>query len=209
MEFESFSRLWKLRIINVVLIVQNESRKYCAYTYDPYNDSNHCGEVRVKLLNCYIDGRWSNVRSWFGITLKNFNGCPLKAGTHHVEPFVMARNENNLNAFDGLEIELMEALAQRLNFSIKYLIPPGTQRCVISATDSTGLMRMIQSGEVDMGFGATGLSLNRSTYLRSSIPSITSKLSIAIPPRNPYTSLEKLFLPFSLESWILIVASFW
>ncbi|XP_035796222.1 uncharacterized protein LOC118468964 [Anopheles albimanus] len=205
---ELFSRLWKLRIINVVLIVQNESNKYCAYNYDPYNDGNHCGEVRVKLMGCNMSHICNRTDHEFGNSLRNLNGCTLNVGTFDAKPFSMAQVVDNNTVFVGLEVEIMKISANKLNFSINYITPPGNQKWgVFAGENTTGLMGMLKRSEVDVGFGVTGLNLNLSKHLRSSVPSIISQLTMAIPPRKPYTSLEKLFLPFTLGSWILIIAT--
>ncbi|XP_050088315.1 uncharacterized protein LOC126572756 [Anopheles aquasalis] len=205
---ELFSRLWKLRIINVALIVRNAAEKYCAYNYDPYDDSNHCGVVRMKLLGCYMSDVCNSTDHWFGNSLRNFNGCTLNVGTFDAKPFAMVQVVDNITVFVGLEAEIMKISANKLNFSMNYLTPPGNQKWgVFEPGNTTGLMGMLERSEVDVGFGVTGLNLNLSEHLRSSTPSIISQLTMAIPPRNPYTSLEKLFLPFTVGSWILIVAS--
>ncbi|XP_050088294.1 uncharacterized protein LOC126572748 [Anopheles aquasalis] len=202
---ELFTELWNLGIIHAVLIVPINERDYRVYGYNPYVRS-FCGEPQVKLLDRYENGRWNNVKDWFRNLLKNLNGCTLRAGTLDGKPFVMKQTVNSSTTFVGLEVEIAEAIAERMNFSMKFSTPEcSAQWGVLRQSNSTGLMGMIQRREVDFGFGAIGLNLNRSLYLRSSIPSVITRMSMAIPPKKPYTALEKLLLPFTATSWMLIV----
>ncbi|XP_035796223.1 uncharacterized protein LOC118468965 [Anopheles albimanus] len=205
---ELFTELWSMGIINTVLIVPINEQDYRVYDYNPY-DRSFCGEPQVKLLDRYQNGRWNNVETWFRNSLKNLNGCTLRVGTLDGKPFTMKQSVNSSITFVGLEVEIAEAIAERLNFSMKFSTPEGSaQWGVLTHSNSTGLMGMIQLREVDFGFGVSGLNLNRNLYLRSSIPSIITRMSMAIPPKKPYTALEKLLLPFTTSSWMLIIISY-
>ncbi|XP_058064858.1 uncharacterized protein LOC131214508, partial [Anopheles bellator] len=115
----------------------------------------------------------------------------------------------NKTVFVGLETVIIKTIASALNFSIEFSTPPGKQKWgILDSNNSTGLLGMLQRTEIDVGFGVTGLSPDHSNYLRSSFPSVISQLTMAIPPRNPYTSLEKMFLPFTASSWTLIVVCY-
>ncbi|XP_053667437.1 uncharacterized protein LOC128717686 [Anopheles marshallii] len=203
-----FETVWKKRILNVVFIVSTGDTKHRAYGYEPHEHGN-CGKVRVKLLDQYTDNRWQRLAGWFQPSLPNFHGCPLKAVTFESKPFVMLRSNGNRSQFVGLEVVIFESIASKLNCSIVYVSPPNNMKWgVLLPTNSTGQMGMLQRSEADVGFGSVGRSIERNVYLRSSIPSIVSQLSMTIPPKVPYTSLEKLFLPFSLSAWLLVAAGY-
>ncbi|XP_052891126.1 uncharacterized protein LOC128299263 [Anopheles moucheti] len=203
-----FEAVWKKRILNVVFVVSTGGTKHRAYRYEPHEHGN-CGKVRVKLLDQYTDNGWQMLDGWFQQSLPNFHGCPLKAVTFESKPFVMLRSNGNRSQFVGLEVVIFESIATKLNCSIVYVTPPNNMKWgVLLPANSTGQMGMLQRSEADVGFGSVGRSIQRNMYLRSSIPSIVSQLSMTIPPKVPYTSLEKLFLPFSLAAWLLVAAGY-
>uniref|UniRef100_A0A182P503 Ionotropic glutamate receptor L-glutamate and glycine-binding domain-containing protein n=1 Tax=Anopheles epiroticus TaxID=199890 RepID=A0A182P503_9DIPT len=207
-----FEAVWQIRILNVVLIVPcNECTKlHRAYRYEPYETGN-CGQVRLKLTDRYRNDRWQRLNDWFERSLPNFHHCPLKAVTFEFKPFVMVRQEagDNRTRFVGLEVKIFQHIAAKLHFSIEYVSPPNNARWgVLRPHNSTGLMGMLQRNEADVGFGSVGRTIERNVYLRSSIPSIVTQLSMTIPPRVPYTPLEKLLLPFSASAWLLVGAGY-
>ncbi|XP_050072191.1 uncharacterized protein LOC126560072 [Anopheles maculipalpis] len=204
-----FQTVWSKRILNVAFIVRSLDKAYRAYRYEPYQDQN-CGSVQLKLLDKYKHNRWQRMKHWFKRTLPNFHGCPLKAVTFNTSPFVMITTDaNGRTKHVGLEVSIFESIAARLNFTIEYVAPPGnTKWGVLLPFNSTGQMGMLQRSEADVGFASVGRSIDRNTYLRSSIPSIVTQLSMTIPPKVPYTSLEKLFLPFSLPAWLLVAVGY-
>uniref|UniRef100_A0A182Y3V8 Ionotropic glutamate receptor L-glutamate and glycine-binding domain-containing protein n=1 Tax=Anopheles stephensi TaxID=30069 RepID=A0A182Y3V8_ANOST len=203
-----FKAVWSKRILNVVFIVRSPDVAYRAYGYEPYKHGN-CGSVRLKLLDRYADNRWQRMERWFSRSLPNFHGCPLRAVTFETTPFVMLRTDAYGTHFSGLEVHIFEAIAAKLNFTIEYVTPAGGMKWgVLLPFNSTGQMGMLQRAEADVGFASVGRSIDRNIYLRSSIPSIVTQLSMTIPPKVPYTSLEKLFLPFSLPAWLLVAVGY-
>uniref|UniRef100_A0A182QN94 Ionotropic glutamate receptor L-glutamate and glycine-binding domain-containing protein n=1 Tax=Anopheles farauti TaxID=69004 RepID=A0A182QN94_9DIPT len=206
-----FQTLWKMRILNAAFIVpMMAGRAYQAYGYVP-NVESKCGSVQLKLLDSYTLNRWQHPDRWFRIgALPNFQHCPLKVATFESKPYVLLRNRTNGTfAFVGLEVNILRIIAAKLNFSYEFVTPAGNSKWgVLLPSNSTGLMGMLQRSEVDVGFGAVGRSLERNFYLRSSFPSVMTQLSMAIPPKRPYTSLEKLFRPFSLPAWLLVAGGY-
>uniref|UniRef100_A0A182J252 Ionotropic glutamate receptor L-glutamate and glycine-binding domain-containing protein n=1 Tax=Anopheles atroparvus TaxID=41427 RepID=A0A182J252_ANOAO len=203
-----FTTLWKYRLINVVFIAPLDGENYHAYRYDPYQQ-NSCGTVQLALVDQYTGNRWQRLSHWFRDSMRNFRGCPLKIGTFEMKPFSMARLRGGKTVFVGLEVDIMEAIATRLNFSYEFVCPADKRKSgSLTPANGTGLMGMIRRAEVDFGFGAVGHSPIRSRLLRSSYPGIITQLIMAIPPKKPYSSLEKLFQPFTATAWALIVVCY-
>ncbi|XP_058117496.1 uncharacterized protein LOC131284628 [Anopheles ziemanni] len=191
-----FGTLWKYRIINVVFIAPLSGDNYQAYSFDPYQD-NFCGSIQLVRIDRYAD------------SMRNFDGCPLRIGTFEAKPFSMVQQRGGKTVYYGLEVDIMKAIASRLNFSFEFVSPPGRVKWgVLKPGNSTGLMGMILRAEVDFGFGAVGHSPYRSQMLRSSYPGVITQMIMAIPPRRPYTSFEKLFQPFTPSAWTLIVVCY-
>ncbi|KFB42370.1 AGAP013416-PA-like protein [Anopheles sinensis] len=206
---EVVQKLWSLWIINVVVIVQERIEETVAYTYDPYKEDK-CDTAEPIAIGRYIDGTWStSVSDWFPDRTMNFHGCPLKVGVVEVKPYSMFRQEGNLTVYYGLEVYVAETIAKRLNFSIQYEMPKDNIKWgMLQPGNSTGLVGMIQRREVSFGFGSLGFSHSRHTFLKWSTPSHVTQMIMGIPPKRPYTSLEKLFQPFTIGAWICIACGY-
>uniref|UniRef100_A0A182VZP8 Ionotropic glutamate receptor L-glutamate and glycine-binding domain-containing protein n=1 Tax=Anopheles minimus TaxID=112268 RepID=A0A182VZP8_9DIPT len=204
-----FEAVWKKQILNVALIVStNGSTTYRAYGYEPHQHGN-CGKVRPKLLDQYTNDRWHRLDGWFERFLPNYRGCPLRAVTFESKPFVMLRNSGSQTQFFGLEVLIFESIVAKLNTTVEYVSPPNnTKWGVLLPVNSTGQMGMLQRSEADVGFSSIGRSIDRNIHLQASMPSIVTQLTMTIPPKVPYTSLEKLFLPFSLSAWVLVAVGY-
>uniref|UniRef100_A0A182RSY1 Ionotropic glutamate receptor L-glutamate and glycine-binding domain-containing protein n=1 Tax=Anopheles funestus TaxID=62324 RepID=A0A182RSY1_ANOFN len=117
----------------------------------------------------------------------------------------MVRVENNRTIHYGLEVYIVETLASCINFTIRYVQPKDNSKWgIINATNSTGLVGMLQRKENDFAFGSLGFSLSRHTYLKMGVPNFMTQMIMGIPPKRPYTSLEKLFQPFTVDAWLCI-----
>ncbi|XP_053677544.1 uncharacterized protein LOC128727603 [Anopheles nili] len=198
--------LWKLRIVNVVVIVPaSYAPGFIAYEYDPYREEK-CEVIEPILLDRFHHGRWGSLHTWFSPRFRNFKGCSLNVATFVTKPYSMIRKEGNDSVRFGMEITIAENIAEWFNFTIAYKTPHGTVKWGIPrARNSTGLMGMIQRHEVEFGFGSLGFNVFRNKYLKMGKPSIMSQLNVAIPADKPYTSLEKLSKPFAPAAWLCII----
>ncbi|XP_050072192.1 uncharacterized protein LOC126560073 [Anopheles maculipalpis] len=197
-------KLWTLKLMNVVVIVSDDET-YAAYTYDPYREQQ-CGIVEPHEAGRYVNGSWTNLAHWYRTRTNNFNGCPLVVGTVDIKPCSIIYHQENRTIHQGIEVSQIVNLSKKFNFTVRYAISDGTIKWgFVRAVNSTGLMGMIQRNEVDLGFGSIGIGVARVQYLRQGTPSRYGQILMAIPPKRPYTSLEKLFQPFSLQTWLCVV----
>uniref|UniRef100_A0A1Y9H2B7 Putative ionotropic receptor ligand binding domain-containing protein n=1 Tax=Anopheles dirus TaxID=7168 RepID=A0A1Y9H2B7_9DIPT len=200
-------KLWNVSIMNVVVIVEDNG-EYVAYSYHPYRE-NRCGIVEPYVAGRYENGTWTNLDDWFPDRLLNLHCCFLTVGVVEVKPYSMLRLEDNRTIHYGLEVYIAETIASRMNFSIRYVQPKDHIKWgILHPSNSTGLVGMLQRNEADFGFGSLGFSLSRYTYLKMSAPSHLTQMIMAIPPKRPYTSLEKLFQPFTIDAWLCIAIGY-
>uniref|UniRef100_A0A182MPA2 Ionotropic glutamate receptor L-glutamate and glycine-binding domain-containing protein n=1 Tax=Anopheles culicifacies TaxID=139723 RepID=A0A182MPA2_9DIPT len=198
-------KLWSMRLMNVVVIVEESEAEFVAYTYHPYR-AQKCGIIDPYVIDQFVNSSWTNLAQWFPIRTTNFNGCPLIIGTIHIRPCSIIYQQGNRTMHKGIEVSQIVNLSKRFNFTVQYVISDGETRWGFAReVNSTGLMGMIQRSEVDFGFGSIGIGLARVKYLRQGTPSRYGQILMAIPPKRPYTSLEKLFQPFSLQTWLCVV----
>uniref|UniRef100_A0A182S8H6 Ionotropic glutamate receptor L-glutamate and glycine-binding domain-containing protein n=1 Tax=Anopheles maculatus TaxID=74869 RepID=A0A182S8H6_9DIPT len=201
-------KLWSIPIINAIVIVEELDGEYVAYSYYPYREQS-CGVVEPHEIGRYVNGTWDKVGGLFPDKLENLHGCPLTIATVEIKPFSMVRMQNNRTVHYGIEVYIVETLAARLNFTIRYVEPKDNSKWgILQASNSTGLVGMLQRKEADFGFGSLGFSLSRHTYLKMGIPNQMTQMIMAIPPKRPYTSLEKLFQPFTVDAWLCIALGY-
>ncbi|XP_049300812.1 uncharacterized protein LOC125774688 [Anopheles funestus] len=198
-------KLWSMRLLNVVVIVDGVDEELVAYTYHPYREQK-CGIVEAYEIDRFVNGSWTDLAHWYPKRMDNFNGCPLKIGTIDIRPCSIIYRQGNRTIHQGIELSQVINLSQMFNFTVEYRIADGEIRWGFAReVNSTGLMGMIQRNEVDFGVASIGIGVARVKYLRQGTPSRYGQILMAIPPKRSYTSLEKLFQPFSLQTWLCVV----
>ncbi|XP_055604688.1 uncharacterized protein LOC129752922 [Uranotaenia lowii] len=204
-----FKLTWSKHIINVILVVSDEHENVIIYSYQSFR-SNRCHSCTpIVKANLSIDALISGI-DLFPYRLNNFHLCTLKAGVFRLEPFtVISEDEKGQKTHTGTEVLIAQTVAKHYNFSIEYVITPGEAKWgYIYRENSTGLMGMIQENVVDFGFGTIGISVDRNKFLKSGVAHSTSTYVFAIPPGRKFTSIEKLFKPFSSIVWTCITVVF-
>ncbi|KXJ72021.1 hypothetical protein RP20_CCG019121 [Aedes albopictus] len=205
-----FSDMWQLGIASCILLnadLRPHQEAVNIFTYFPYTPG-YCGVANPELIHSvYVnDMDMSNV-NLFQNRFKNFHNCSLTIGTFEIRPFIIRDYTEDADTakISGIEADMMSILSERLNFHAEYLFTPNeTQWGFLGETNSTGLMRMIQHGEVDLGIGCLSFTKKRNELLKAGRGHYTSKLVFAIPEGRPYTPLEKLLRPFETRMWIAI-----
>ncbi|XP_052891144.1 uncharacterized protein LOC128299276 [Anopheles moucheti] len=201
-------QLWNLKIINAVVIVAEGDDGYVAFSYHPYEEQR-CGMVEPTEIARYGNGTWDSMDELFGDRLSNMHGCPLTVAKVEVKPYSMVRIESNRTVHYGLEVYIVETLASRMNFTTQYVRPKDNSKWgLLYPTNSTGVVGMLQRKEADFGFGSLGFSQTRHTYLKLGVPNFVTQMIMGIPPKRPYTSLEKLFQPFTGGAWLCIAIGY-
>ncbi|XP_049548278.1 uncharacterized protein LOC125959493 [Anopheles darlingi] len=200
-----FNDLWAREIVNVVVAIRQAYTTAIntiqLWTYLPFSPGLCRVPKPVLLLN------WPNDTALYAIDFfprKNlrFHGCPLRVGTFETRPFTMLLPATMTNRLGGFEGDLLECLAQKLEFTVDLRIPPRAQQWGRAAFEnSTGMMRMIYTAEVDFGIGCLGVSYERSAMLKAGMVHFTTTLVLVVPPGRPYSSFEKLFQPFRSIIW--------
>lgn len=107
-----FEEAFKYYITNVNIIKGNK-----VYTYFPYNNSCGSNYDPILISTC------KNAFELYPNKLpKNLNGCKIKMLAQGVEPFVLNVTLKNRSAREGgLEVKIMNTIAEKYNFSENYL----------------------------------------------------------------------------------------
>ncbi|XP_055543347.1 uncharacterized protein LOC129728898 [Wyeomyia smithii] len=130
----------------------------------------------------------------------------LKVGIVEFRPFTIIHELHGSWIYSGLEVTFVRTIAERLNITVQFYQPPGGEKWGKLAEDNcTGLMRMIQSHEVDFGIGSVDRSLLRNTILQAGVALVNDVVVFAVPSGSMVPSLKRLMRPFSTRAWIVIV----
>ncbi|XP_021707886.1 uncharacterized protein LOC110678801 [Aedes aegypti] len=160
-------------------------------------------------LNQTLSHRSAIINSSVGQLSKNFKGCSMDIGIVLLAPFTVLPQKYGSAEYSGLEVELLKVIANYFNFKIRFTPPPnGMQWGELRENGSTGLMGMIQVGSVDFAVGSIGRSLVRNTLLQAGIGNFYDHVIFAVPPGIPYTPMEKLTMPATLNAWVFVMVSF-
>ncbi|KAG5681337.1 hypothetical protein PVAND_010782 [Polypedilum vanderplanki] len=200
--------LWDLFIYNVNFLLK-DSGEINLITFMPFTKEMNCGNTRPKIINQYVNGSfWSEVQ-YYPEKLTNLFQCPVKVVTFNAPPMMMIKYSDDSFQLYGVDGEMMTALAKELNFKIDVhhisdLIRWGS---LVNGT-STGAMRMVINNEVDLTVGMYTITYQRSKLMTSSEFYYSVPFILIVPPGSTLTSLEKLFRPFQLHVWILLLLIF-
>lgn len=67
------------------------------------------------------------INSLYPKKLKNFRQCPVFAAVFHTPPLVIIKSQkignSTLTAYDGIDTQILEQLAKKLNFNLIYRMP--------------------------------------------------------------------------------------
>lgn len=120
--------------------------------------------------------RWAS-KIFYPDKYRNFHGCNLTLGYHHLENY-------------SLPFNIYESFGNSLNFQLKLKYHANSNET-------------LKNPEIDL-FVHSPIDHDNSVAT-SGYPMEILELKLAVPPGELYTPLEKIFLPFDLEVWIAIV----
>uniref|UniRef100_A0A182K144 Putative ionotropic receptor ligand binding domain-containing protein n=1 Tax=Anopheles christyi TaxID=43041 RepID=A0A182K144_9DIPT len=195
-----FHALWVRQIVNVVVVLRPlEEGPVQLWTYFPFSP----GLCRIPKPHLLFT--WPNDTLLYGVDFYprksgHFHGCPLRVGSFETRPFTILAEGGPVGGFEG---DLLHSLSARLHFREDVRVPPRAQQWGEAAFEnSTGMMRMIYTEEVDFGLSCLGVSHERTAMLKAGKVHFTTELVVVVPPGKPYTAFEKLFQPFQYTIWL-------
>ncbi|XP_038122499.1 uncharacterized protein LOC6052653 [Culex quinquefasciatus] len=188
---------WELRLLYAIVIVaDSRGDNVEIFNLWPYSQT-HCGDVESVL----VDWRSTDM---LADRLGDFYGCALRVDTFDNPPFVLLdwdkMGRTSMLGFEGM---LVNILAKKLNFSVEVITPPDNDQWGFPRTDgnSTGLMKLMVDETVHFGICSIGYMEDRIAVLLPGFQHYTSYIVFAVPSGRPYSSFEKLFLPFEWKTW--------
>lgn len=114
-----FNLLWKKFIVNVnILLLQTES-KASLFTFFPYT-KHYCAEVHPVLWNTFDNGQFRVRSNFYPEKINNLFGCSLNIASFDAPTMVIKKLLNDEYSFKGVDGNLLEILANRMNFKVNF-----------------------------------------------------------------------------------------
>ncbi|EDV47502.1 uncharacterized protein LOC6551504 [Drosophila erecta] len=190
------------------VMIQTAQVEVLVYTYYPYT-AGGCQEAHPVPVNAF-DGRKWKASQMFPDKLSQMHGCPLTVLTWHQPPFVelVWDPKHNRSRGAGFEIQLVEHLARRMNFSLELvnisLLRPNAYRLAEGSIE--GPIELLQQRSVNISLGYFRKTARRSQLLTTPMSYYSANL-VAVLQLERYRigSLALLVFPFDLSVWMLLL----
>ncbi|KAK7475656.1 hypothetical protein BaRGS_00033082 [Batillaria attramentaria] len=136
------------------------------------------------------------------------NGVQLQVGVNTWYPYVIETGTKNGNvSYTGLCMDLLQYLAQSLNFSYELVLPSDGEWGEKRGGNWTGLVGLIQRREVDMVVAPVGLDVDRSAVVDWTVPFEYWYYIVVV--KTAELDLWTVFLrPFHWQVYVCILGSF-
>lgn len=198
--------MWKIQVYNVVVMFEEENDTVLVKTFRPFNSGN-CFHTTPVLINTFKNGRFINgIENIFPQKMNNLHKCPMRvAVANNVRPEVFVKQlPDGSNQCSGRSIELIESVAETLNFEVNYTYI-GPEGFLYENGTAEGPLKAVLDGKADFTISNWWLKEKRLKFLDASLSYISSPLHFVVPPEKDYTALEKLAVPFNHNVWIPII----
>ncbi|KAG4073031.1 hypothetical protein HA402_009450 [Bradysia odoriphaga] len=200
-----FSKFWNAYIYNVNVLVTNPKSKdlLSMFTYMPFANES-CNNNHTVLINEFNETtmKWST-NTFFPKKFKQLNRCPIRFGCYQSIPAVIIdTSENGSRKFSGAIVDILLRFSDVLNFTLSFMEIREGMGAIYKNKTSTGLLKKTIGNEVDLICGA--LQEDRSEALSATRHVFSDKIILVVPPPFLIDPMKKIFLPFTLASWISI-----
>ncbi|XP_037932331.1 uncharacterized protein LOC119667116 [Teleopsis dalmanni] len=202
-----FNYCWLHYLINCVVQVQTERGEVLLYTYFPFT-AKYCYKIEPVLFNQF-KGAGFTKSELFPRKLKNFYGCKLKAALWHLVPLVTLETnaEGQVKINGGFEGNMLNVLAQKLNFSVEIWIPPeAVKRGTLVNGSFNGAIGMIEKHTADLTIAGFRQTLERS---RVASPTVVYRqdhvVAVVYKAAYQFNSFELLVHPFTTYVWTILL----
>lgn len=205
-----FKQFWRKGISNVNVIFEIKfDRKVLIQSFFPFNKWN-CNSTTPVLINQFHEGKFEiEMNDFFLSKLNNLHQCEIRVSIANAsEPFIFIESSSNgSQTFRGEAIDLINTLAESLNFKINYTYI-GIEGFVHENGSSSGAFEALIDERADVSIQNWWLKSSRVKYLDSSTPYMSEPFVFLVPPGRELTPVEQLTIPFSLVLWMMILMCF-
>ncbi|KAG4066952.1 hypothetical protein HA402_007700 [Bradysia odoriphaga] len=202
---------WKNDILNVNILTYEPTdakEDLILYTYFPFTPSN-CGNVVPVIWNRFQSGRFDDPNNeLFPMKTENFHQCPISILVNLIKPLISVKKTypNDTYDFEGIEYNVLQTLSERINFTPVFSIHWDDNVGMVyeNGTVSEALGEVFHRN-VNITVGGLVFTPADKKALSATKSYLFDNIIFVVPNASPYTSFEKLFFPFTLSMWTLIL----
>lgn len=197
------STFWRNSMIDV-----NFLHKFSLYSFNPFINSSCGSKLSLNLINIYN----SRNKSWINDNFYpkkslNLHHCKLNVAINLNIPFTITQTHSNGTVtFDGIEVFLIRELSRDLQFSVNFTVSYANSGFIFDNGTSTGAISTVFKRKDDLIIGKLSHQLDRIKFLTATTFFASSPVVIVIPPTLEISPFVKLYLPFHLTLWIMIIS---
>jgi hypothetical protein len=209
------SEFRELKAMNaIVLLLTPNNPEVRTYTWFPYRYPGQCGkqEFEPDFSDEYlVENRAVSFRNVALPQQKaplDMYGCPIVVSTFPWPPFIIKSQSNNetVKVFytEGLEIKLMNVIAQSMNSTIKYLPPPADESKWGGRTPSgtwNGLLGEVFYKRADVAFASMTATEERTQLLETTVRYWSNSVVWVIPRPGFVSGWRSLLGIFKTTMW--------
>ena len=232
---EILSTLWLYKLINVVVVIQEEGRMenqlnvstsvsdgrspplfLGLYTWFPYRSPDGCNRVEdVVLLDKWVmEGKGFLIQNsnLFPQKIgKTFNGCPLR-GMASSSKYMVTYDPSSPDTGsstpvikDGWEVRLFRIIADSLNMTPTYVRPPNS----LVIHYASEVVDILALDKADIVFGALDSEIRwlREKELDTTTSYIMRRLRWYVPCSFKYPRWSSIYRIFSAQLWVCLILS--
>lgn len=203
-----FRLSWQMQIYNIIVMYE-EYKEVFVESFMPFN-SNTCDDITPIRMNIFTKGKFLHgSQNIFVNKMNNFHQCPIRVSIANAsEPFVGAHvSKNGSVELYGPEVDLLRTLAESLNFRVNFTFI-GKEGYVDENGTSDGALKALIENDADISLANWWLKPSRLKFFDTTIAYASEQIVFHVPPADKFTALEKLFYPFTIGAWFLVVLSF-
>lgn len=208
-------QLWLENVVNGVVILPDPGNvtSFIAYSWFPFTEG-HCtnGNTEILIVDRCNFGRFFSGKNWYPNKVpRNLHGCLFKVRAVVWPPYVLPpKNGMGLTFTDGLEVRLLNTMAEVANFSISYSVSEKVQDWGNIDKDgtATGAHLVLKNREADIAIGSFAATVMRNYYFDYVTYNIPESLTWCVPHAKNQKKWKKLLLVIPAELWFFTISIF-
>lgn len=201
-----FRLLWQKFILRANIIALDKHQSMATVTtFFPFK-AHACDDTSPVVVNYFENGKFiNNTDHLFANKLSNLQECPLRIVTAtRSEPYLIIESVGNKTKFRGRDANLLQTMANSLNFRIKYIILED-KGFLLENGSSGGIFKFLANGSADLALNDLWITRLRKKFFDVTTPYFNDDLIFVIPTMDELGSIDKLIYPFSSELWAVLI----
>lgn len=202
-----FILFWDNQIYNVNVMFATVNNSITIKSFNPFIHEK-CNFPTPITINEFQNGLFLKPvkENFYPAKMQNLHKCTINVSVvDKNEPFVIIKSKKNSTKFEfsGRDINLMNSLAEQLNFKINYMFVAQDKNSSKNESVDRLLKALLDSG-AQLSISDWFLKANRLTVFDASTVYIRQSLVFVIPRGRQFSPFEKIIYPFKIDLWIMV-----